>query len=88
MVLCFKKKVWFTGDVKQPSEACMMCTINGDTFFSSQRIPGLEAQVHPAISPTMILAYMTSATSMSSSKEALLLCLQQKGQATSQGISS
>ena len=29
-----KKKVRFTEDVKQPSEAGMMCTIAGDTFFS------------------------------------------------------
>ena len=29
-----KKKVWFAEDVKQPSEAGMMCTINGNTFFS------------------------------------------------------
>ena len=27
-----KKKVWFT-DVKQPSEAGMMCTVDKDTFF-------------------------------------------------------
>ena len=29
-----KKKVWFAEDVKQPSEAGMMCTIDSDTFFS------------------------------------------------------
>ena len=29
-----RKTVWFTEDVKQPSEAGMMCTIDGDTFFS------------------------------------------------------
>ena len=51
-----KKKVWFTEDVKQPSEAGMMCTIDGDTFLCSQRIPGLKTQVHHAISPTTILA--------------------------------
>ena len=44
LVLCFllaefkkenvKKKVWFSENVKQPSEAGMMCTINGDRFFS------------------------------------------------------
>ena len=28
------KKVWFMEDVKQPSEACMMCIIDGKTFFS------------------------------------------------------
>ena len=28
-----KKKVWFTEVVKQPSEAGMMCTIDGDTFY-------------------------------------------------------
>ena len=30
---CKNKKVLFAGDVKQPSEAGMMCTIDGDTFF-------------------------------------------------------
>ena len=29
-----KKKVWFAEDVKQPSEAGMICTIDGNTFFS------------------------------------------------------
>ena len=29
------KKKWFEEDVKQPSEASMMCTIDGDTFFLS-----------------------------------------------------
>ena len=29
-----KKKVRFAEDVKRPSEAGMMCTINGDIFFS------------------------------------------------------
>ena len=29
-----KKEVWFTEDLKQPSETGMMCTINGDTCFS------------------------------------------------------
>ena len=29
-----KKKVWFAEDVKQLSEAGMICTINGNTFFS------------------------------------------------------
>ena len=28
-----KNKVWFVEDDKQPSEAGMLCTINGDTFF-------------------------------------------------------
>ena len=27
-----KKKLWFVEDVKQPSDACVMCSINGDTF--------------------------------------------------------
>ena len=35
-----KKKVWFA-DVKQPAEAGMMCTIDGDTFFSIMKTPGL-----------------------------------------------
>ena len=30
---CKKKKVWFAEDVKQPSEAGMMCIIDGYTFF-------------------------------------------------------
>ena len=29
-----KKTVWFVEDVKQPSKAGMMCTIDGNTFFS------------------------------------------------------
>ena len=29
-----KKKVQFMEDVKQPSEAGMMCTIDGNTIFS------------------------------------------------------
>ena len=29
-----KKKVWFVKDVKQFSQAGMMCTIDGDTFYS------------------------------------------------------
>ena len=29
-----EKKTWFAKDVKQLLEAGMMCTINGDTFFS------------------------------------------------------
>ena len=60
-----KQKVWSMDDVKQPSEAGMMCTIDCDTFFCSQRIPGLETQVHCAISPMMIQAYMTSSISKS-----------------------
>ena len=35
-----KKKVQFTEDVKHFLEAGMMYTIDGDTFFCSQRIPG------------------------------------------------
>ena len=31
---CKNKKVRFVEDVKQPSKAGMMCTIDGDTFFS------------------------------------------------------
>ena len=44
LVLCFlamenrrenvKQKVLFAEDVKQPSEAGLMCTIDGDSFFS------------------------------------------------------
>ena len=41
-----KKNVQFTEDVKKPMEAGMMCTINGDTFFCSQRTYGLETPVH------------------------------------------
>ena len=43
------KKVWLMEDVKQLSEACMMCTIDGDTFFCLQRIPGSVTQACPAI---------------------------------------
>ena len=28
-----KKKVWFMEDIKQLSEASMMCAVNVDTFF-------------------------------------------------------
>ena len=70
-----KKKLWFTEDVKQPLEAVMLCTINNDTFFCSQRIPGLETQEYNAIQSTMTLASMTSPTSMCPSKIALVLCL-------------
>ena len=73
-----KKKVLFMEDVKQPSEADMMCTIDGDSFFCSQRIPGLETQVHHAISPMTILAYMTSLTLTSPSKVAPVLYLLQR----------
>ena len=52
----------------------MMCIIDNDTFFGSLRIPGLETLAHPAISPMMILAFMTSPTSMSPSNEAPVLC--------------
>ena len=46
---CKNKKVWFAEDVKQPLEAGLMCTIDGDTFFCSQQIPGSETQVNHAI---------------------------------------
>ena len=32
-----KKKVWFVEDVKQPSEAGMMCTIDGNTFLFTKK---------------------------------------------------
>ena len=70
-----KKKVWFMEDVKQPSKAGMMCTIDGDTFFCSQRILGSETEVHHAISPMTILASMMSPTSTIPSKVAPVLCL-------------
>ena len=41
-----EKKVWFEEDVKQHLEANMMCTIDGDTFFYSQYIPGMEIQMY------------------------------------------
>ena len=71
---CKNKKVWFVEDVKQPLEIGMMCTIDGNTFFCSQRISGLETQVHHSISPTTILAYMMSPILMSPSKVAPALC--------------
>ena len=84
MVLCFlttentkqnaKKKVWFVEDVKQPSVAGMMCNIDGE-IFCSQRIPGSETQVHPAVSPMMILSSMMSPISMSPFNKTLVLCL-------------
>ena len=70
-----KKKVWFVEDVTQPLEVGMMCTIDGDTFFHSQRIPGLETQVYHATSPMTTLAYMMLPTSTSPSKVAPVLCL-------------
>ena len=48
-----KKKVWFAEDVKQHSEAGMMCTIDGDTFFHSQKTHGLETLVHQFTSQMM-----------------------------------
>ena len=33
-----KRKVWFVIDVRQPSKVGMMCTINGDTFYSFTKI--------------------------------------------------
>ena len=33
------EKVWFAEDVKHPLEDVMMFTMDGDTFFCSQRIP-------------------------------------------------
>ena len=58
------KKFRFAEDVVLPTEAGMICTINGNNFFHSQRIPGLEIRVHHAISLMTILAFMTSLTSM------------------------
>ena len=42
--------------------------------FGSQRIPGSKTLVHHAISPTTILAYMTSPTSASQSMVSLVIC--------------
>ena len=83
-----EKKVPFAEDVKQPSEAGMMCIIDGNTFFCSQRICGSEIWVHHAKSPTRILASMMSPTLTNQSKVAPVLCPQQKGQAMSQGVAS
>ena len=47
-------------------------------FYCLQRIPRLETQVHNVISPTMILTYMMSLTSMSPSRVVPMLCLLQK----------
>ena len=55
-----------------------MFTIDGDKFFCSRRILGLETQVHHLILPMMILAYMTSQKLTSLSKVALVLCLLQR----------
>ena len=83
-----KKKVRFTENGKQPLEAGMMCTIDGDTFFCSWRIPGPETQEHHVISSTMPLAYMTSPTSICPSKATPVLCLLQKRKTLSQGAAS
>ena len=69
-----EKKVWFAEDVKQPTEAVMMCTINSDTSFCLQRIPGSEILVHHAILPTMMKVCMTSLTLTNQSQVALVLC--------------
>ena len=73
-----KKKVWFVKDVKQTMEASMMCAIDGETFFCSQRIHGSEILVHHVTSQMIIQVYLTSLTSMSQFKEALGTCQQQK----------
>ena len=70
-----KKKVWFADDVKQPFMAGMMCTINGNMFSPSLKIPVWGTQVHHVISPKMIQVCMMSSTSMSQSKIAPILCL-------------
>ena len=51
-------------DVKQLYDAGIMCTIDGDTSFV-KKISGSKTQVHLALSPMMILAYMISLTMMS-----------------------
>ena len=45
-----KKKVWFAEDVKEPAEAGMMCTIDGNTFFQSKRTHGFENPMHQVTS--------------------------------------
>ena len=51
-----KKEVWFAEDVEKLLGAGMMCTIDRDTFFSLQRMHGLETLVHGVLSQTMILS--------------------------------
>ena len=41
-----KKKVWFTADIKQSSEAGMMCTINEDNSYLLQRTCKSEIFLH------------------------------------------
>ena len=69
---CKNTKVWFAEEVKQPLEAGMMCTIDGDTFslFTKNTWIG-----DSGASSMTILAYMTSPTSMSQTKVAPMLCL-------------
>ena len=69
---CKNKKVWFAKDVKQPLEAGMMCMIDGDVFFCSQKISGLKTQVHHAISPTTILAIQGSSCIIPTTKKGKL----------------
>ena len=45
-----KEKVWIMENVKQPAEVGIMCAIDGDTFFLSQRVYGLETLVHSVTS--------------------------------------
>ena len=60
-----KEKVWFAEVVKQPLR--LVCCV--------PLIPVLEIWEHHAISPTMILASMTSWTSTHQFKVAPVLCL-------------
>ena len=49
-----KKKVQFADNVKMPKKASMLCTIDGNTFFHSQRTHGLDSQEHSVTSQIMI----------------------------------
>ena len=76
------KKVQFTDDVKQPSEASMMCTINGDTFFSFTKntwIGDFSASSHITNDDTNIkkLIQGSSSTMPATKKGKLLVNVQQ-----------
>ena len=55
-----KKKVQFTEDIIESSEVGIMCTNDGDTFFHSQRTPGLETPMCHVTSQMKIPVFSTS----------------------------
>ena len=49
-------------NVEKTTEAGMLCIIDGDTFFPSQRTHGLETQVYSVTSQMMILFFLMSSS--------------------------